>query len=436
MQKNIYIKKNPEKNARKSKRRKKLSRLNEDDNNDCLPIRKNQTPRSITEESVMPVIVNKKSSLPATRSVPIEEEKVHSIQSLIYNNWRLCLVTIISIIFLTTSIRWSHELDTIPGDRNIQGNPNFSLITSFQTTGDSEEDLSPGENVRLSKSLQYLEDLETSLRNTDVPFYFHVPRSGGSTVKDILGSCIGIVQASDVGARNGRKHDKALEVIQEENGSHFVNVDTTTAEGIHRAKKLGLVPSGLADIIVTQHLHPAATLFSTEQKGRMFALIRHPIERAVSLFYYLGVAEWEPTYDPNLNYVSIEMWARSERIEHNWMTRFLSNELERDLTPRHLEVAKEVLRKKCLIGLLEKKAESFDRFEKFFGWTYPNKHSKECRDRLLNWGWSNKHSHPLIEPGSSAWDLLSKKNYFDMQLYEYSKQLFSEQARFFTSYHD
>ena len=90
-------------------------------------------------------------------------------------------------------------------------------------------------------------------------------------------------------------------------------------------------------------------------------MVRHPIERAVSLFHYLGVADWEPTYDPDLAYISIEMYARSRRVEFNWMVRFLSNELERDLTPRHLEVAKEVLRTKSLVGLLSEKGETFAR---------------------------------------------------------------------------
>lgn len=220
-------------------------------------------------------------------------------------------------------------------------------------------------------------------------------------------------------------------MVHSDDGAAFVNVDTSTPEGIHRAKNMGLIESGLADVIVSQHLHPVATLFNPHKMGRMFAVVRHPIERAVSMFHYLGVANWEPTYDADLAYISIEMYARSKRAEHNWMTRFLSNELERDLNAKHLAIAKEVLRQKCLVGLLEHKGESFRRFEKYFGWAPKDKDQMECRERLLHWGWSNKHSHPDVEEGSTVWDLLYKKNSFDMELYEYAKNLFAEQSLLF-----
>uniref|UniRef100_A0A7S4MGW3 Sulfotransferase domain-containing protein n=1 Tax=Odontella aurita TaxID=265563 RepID=A0A7S4MGW3_9STRA len=294
--------------------------------------------------------------------------------------------------------------------------------------------LEPGRAVRLSRSLGHLAYVGEPMQEGDVPLFFHIPRSGGSTMKDIMGMCLGMVEASDVGSRHGHKFDQDLQVMTSEDGSHFVNVDTTTAEGIHRAKRLGLIESRLADVVVTQLLHPAATMFSKTQRGRMFTFIRHPIERAVSLFHYLGVADWEPTYDPDLAYISIEMYARSKRIEHNWMVRFLSNELERDLTTKHLAVAKEVLRQKCLVGLLTDKGETFMRLERYFGWAARRESdpsSKECQERLLHWGWSNKHAHPIVEVGSPAWQLLLKKNSLDMQLYEFAKELFAEQGALF-----
>lgn len=164
----------------------------------------------------------------------------------------------------------------------------------------------------------------------------------------------------------------------------------------------------------------------------MFTFIRHPVERAVSMFYYLSIATWEPTYDPQLKYISIEMYSRSLRIEHNWMTRLLSNELENDLTLQHLEIAKEVLRKKCIIGMLEDKSESWDRLERFFGWKFPTVQQRACQERILHWGWSNSHSHPVLEEGSLAYNLLLKRNELDMELYNYAQQLYQEQAELFS----
>lgn len=70
-------------------------------------------------------------------------------------------------------------------------------------------------------------------------------------------------------------------------GSNFVNVDTTTIEGIERANKMNLAGSELAEVIVIQHLYEAERLFDPYHRGRLFAVFRHPIERAISMFYYL-----------------------------------------------------------------------------------------------------------------------------------------------------
>lgn len=43
------------------------------------------------------------------------------------------------------------------------------------------------------------------------------------------------------------------------------------------------------------------------------------------------------------------------------MTRYLINESERTLTQKNVNLAKEILRRKCLVGLLIQKGESFRR---------------------------------------------------------------------------
>ena len=246
-------------------------------------------------------------------------------------------------------------------------------------------------------------------KGRDVPLFFHIPRSAGSTLKDMMGRCLQMRIAWN---------------------------STSTLEGLKQAKDARLVQKGELEVVTTQYLFEAAKLFNGRQhRGRCFVFMRHPIERVVSLFYYLGSsdARHEPTYDPRLKFISIEMWARSKAIPHNWITRFLSNELVGDLTPRHLERAKAVLRQKCLVGLLDEKTESWSRFQTFFGWHLYTEEMRECQDELLNWHWSGKHMHPLIEDGSAAWELLYKQNMFDMELYNYARQLFVEQRLLFQS---
>ncbi len=55
----------------------------------------------------------------------------------------------------------------------------------------------------------------------------------------------------------------------------------------------------------------------------------------------------------------------------------------------------------------------------------------ECTGRILDWGWSNKHPHPLIDVGSEAYQLLMKSNEFDIELYNYAKLIFEAQAALF-----
>ena len=199
-----------------------------------------------------------------------------------------------------------------------------------------------------------------------------------------------------------------------------------------RAADMGLVQSQLADVIVTPHIYTAVTtLFDQGHRARMFTTIRHPIERAVSMFHYLSVADWEPTYDPDLAFVNVEMYARSDRVENNWMVRFLTGELTGDLTERHLDVAKELLRTYCLVGLMEEKAESIRRFESYLGFTYRGPEGRDCRDKYLHWDYGNKHEHPPVEEGSTAWNLLYRKNELDMKLYEYALEVFQEQGKLF-----
>ena len=308
------------------------------------------------------------------------------------------------------------------------------LTGSYHKSGFATTMESLGESG-LPKSLEHLADVSRGPPDsTDVPFFFHVPRSGGGSVKDILGRCYGLVEATDSASHMQGPHRPAsLDILYSDDGQAYVNVDTSTTEGIQEARSIGLVESGLANVVASQHLHPAATLFNENQKGRCFTMIRHPIERAVSMFHHLAVANWEPTYDPSLAYISIEMYARSKRAEHNWLVRFLSSELDGDLTDEHLAIAKEVLSQKCLVGLLHRKEESFHRFEQYFGWVSKSKIQTDCRNRLLQWGWSNKHSHPEVEVGSVVWDLLSKENSYDMKLYHFARTLFADQARLFES---
>lgn len=217
--------------------------------------------------------------------------------------------------------------------------------------------------------------------------------------------------------------------------SPFVNVDTTTVDGILRAKQMGFADSGLADAVVTPFIYEANDLFTPTAKGRLFTVFRHPIERAISMFYYIQDAHWEPTYDPELKGWTIAQYAQSSKIENNWLTRQLSNQYEGELTEENLKIAMEVIRRKFMVGLMTKIEETMERFERFFHWTYhvnpPNQ--EKCREQLMAGG-SNRNSSgkkkEKPKEGSEDWELLAWQNQYDLQLYLYIEALFSEQEQF------
>jgi len=130
---------------------------------------------------------------------------------------------------------------------------------------------------------------------------------------------------------------------------------------------------------------------------------------------------------------SIEEYVRSTLVENNWMTRFLVGKMGGELYVEDEALAKEILRKKCLVGLLGKRGESFRRFELYFGWDLEGRGGDggDCVDRLLNWDWSGKNKHDTLEEGSETWDLLKDQNTFDLKLFQYAEKLFEHQGEMF-----
>jgi hypothetical protein len=219
-----------------------------------------------------------------------------------------------------------------------------------------------------------------------------------------------------------------------EDRSPFVNVDVSTIAGIERAAKMGFADSGLAGCVVTPFLYEANALFTETAQGRLFAVFRHPVDRAVSMFYYIQVADWGKFrrllfvlfsldliigfLDRTIVYAELQSWtleqyATSSVIENNWITRQLANQPSGDLDDSHLKIAMEVIRRKFMVGIMKKIKESMTRFEKFFRWKYHvNPTNQEaCRERLTGGGSNSneKNKKEKPKPGDRVWDLLAAR---------------------------
>jgi len=277
--------------------------------------------------------------------------------------------------------------------------------------------------------LRHFADVKDPPRPSDTAFFFHVPRAGGSTMKDIIGKCLKLVQSSEVGVRDGHDKDPTLQVLDVKE-SKYVNVDTTTVPGIQRAVDLGLATSGLTDVVISSYYHESAALFDLNHQGRAFMMMRNPIDRAVSMYWHrvkeVGDLDAE---------ISIEDYAQGNGIENNWMTRFLTNRMTGELMKDDMEQAKQILKEKFLIGLLDDLDETVYRIMKYNGWKYSTDETQkmkqeDCIRDLSTVGSAiNPDPYEIPTRGTQAYALITWQTQFDTKLFEYAKELFDDQAK-------
>ena len=311
------------------------------------------------------------------------------------------------------------------------------------TNGDEDEE----EDEEFEPGFEYLEPLrhfantDSPRRSSDTNFFFHVPRSGGQVVKNIAGQCFGLTLANEVGVRNGHGNDPRLGVY-ELNQAKYVNVDTTSIDGLHRAAELGLASSGFSHLVSSSYFIEAGLLFDSGTKGRATIMLRQPINRAVSMYQYRMSADNNAVgFDSTVTLIE---YASGNGIENNWVTRFLTGKMEGELFKEDLEQALEILRRKFIIGFLDDIVESMYRFVKYNDWeemavgstnTTLDKNDLDNRQDCIESVFSNENRLddpdriPVPVKGSREFGLLNWQNQFDIKLYIYAKDLFDTQTK-------
>eukprot|EP00591_Stephanopyxis_turris_P006837 CAMPEP_0195519026 /NCGR_PEP_ID=MMETSP0794_2-20130614/14208_1 /TAXON_ID=515487 /ORGANISM="Stephanopyxis turris, Strain CCMP 815" /LENGTH=468 /DNA_ID=CAMNT_0040648101 /DNA_START=66 /DNA_END=1472 /DNA_ORIENTATION=+ len=331
------------------------------------------------------------------------------------------------------------------GDNGSFRNPKVTGVDGMSRENDDEDgsggggdnveekevDVVEEEDDEFFVQLNTLGEFSDDITTGDIPFFWHVPRCAGSTVKDILGKCLRLTQASEVGARDGHGQDESLGVVDFK-GEKYVNVDTTSLSGIERAISFELGPSGLADVITSSYLFQISNVFSRPSHlGKSFTMLRHPVERAVSMYYLMQQEDAAMVGVPLVDY------ARGNGIENNWMVRYLVNQMEGELEKEALDKAKEVLKRKFVIGLLEEKEESISRFQKYFEWKFSEDENdqmkeKDCIADFLESGTQvneNPEAHEMPKKGSQEWALITHQTQYDIKLYDFAVDLFTEQGK-------
>jgi hypothetical protein len=199
---------------------------------------------------------------------------------------------------------------------------------------------------------------------------------------------------------------------------------------------MGFASSGLADVYFSQHLTYSSKLFSTSNKGRMFVMLRHPVKRVIDQFYYMQRATWDgiDNYDLEMGAMGLFQYVNSNKMIENFVVRsMLGMTDEYELTKDHVDTAKEILRRKMFVGIMEWMDLSIHRFEKYFGWwesqnVWSDRAVNHCHYKNIEEG-DHIGSIPRWTSSDVEYTIISVRNWADVELYMYAKQLFVEQSK-------
>lgn len=120
--------------------------------------------------------------------------------------------------------------------------------------------------------------------------------------------------------------------------------------------------------------------------------------------------------------MTIVEWARSAKAESNWLTRTLVGDTDSpELSEEHVNLAKDIIRRKFVVGLTDDMEESWNRFREYFGWdgqmTAQNE-DERCMDKVTKKNavteagrtFNSNQQYSGIEEGSEEWEALAKIN--------------------------
>jgi hypothetical protein len=338
-------------------------------------------------------------------------------------------------------------------------------------------------HVPLSSSL----DGDNTHKETPV-FWKHIKTGSGISAVPFLSDCLNLVTASEVGGGLSYSYRGALSVVSLPNERRYVNFDASTKEGLSSSKAHRLPSSGLADLVITSHLKEVVGLFDTKYRARLFTILQHPVTRSVSTFFSLKVSfcvvcwsvcsapfwrekklrDWDNIPTPPLLTLfsnvplfsllqrrggkidapshlrifadmSLQEYALSNHVESNYLVRSLVNKPTGALLATDLYLSKIILRQKFLVGLSDEMSQSLDRIKMYFPqFQDVQDHYRlgvrqsvhRCKAQYLSEAHVSQartvHSH--ITPEHNVWKQLSGKNWADVALYEYAKDVFRQQG--------
>ena len=138
----------------------------------------------------------------------------------------------------------------------------YQHLADLQPLPDEEEE---------RPSLQDMVENQGGVRKGPIPFYWHIFRSGGQTAKTIMGQCLGLTLAAEVGGYSipeSEQQSNHIPLIRAQGGDAvYLNVNTATVEGLQQASDLGLTSRYNPDMVTSPLLYETTDILFGSAEG-------------------------------------------------------------------------------------------------------------------------------------------------------------------------
>jgi hypothetical protein len=306
---------------------------------------------------------------------------------------------------------------------------------------------------------------------SDVPLLLQIPphdiTSASEAVYNIMTQCYGLI---------GQRYDNDnVNDLQEAKRNNLVDKYFLSADyyfgGVSppQQQKSAMVGAGAASehtaerkllqqqpfhFLATHHYQEGAALFTPKHRGRVIAILEHPVivvqknfvSSLSSTAFSLHMAssnQHQQHHDALLE--QLIQYVNSTNYVDNTMTRMISNVPHPiPLTEEHFKYARMILENKFLIGMGYDMNETlYKRIKLYFGWKELSD-KRGCEAEIMRslpiTNTNNNHkqnnnnndatsssSSVLVEEGSKIWRFIQRKNLYDMKLYARGMSIFADQ---------
>lgn len=346
-------------------------------------------------------------------------------------------------------------------------------LVSMSAVQDEEQLLldpnNPGNDDDSGVIINMMRRAKDHVSPTDVPFLLHISphdiTSASEVMYNIMTQCYGLIgQRYDDDTVNELLEAKRKNVVD----TYFLSTDYHFFRGVRppqhqqsqRMDQSNIAKRQLQQrqrpmqqqqqqpfhFIATHHYQEGASLFTPKHRGRVIAILEHPVIVVQKKFLAASSSSLHSSSASASNQQQLEQDALLEQlIQHVNSTNYIDNTLTRmisntpyptPLTEDHFKYARMILENKFLIGMGYDMDETlYKRIKLYFGWS-ELEDKGGCEAEVMNSLPNTKindvssslsTSSVLVEEGSKIWRFIQRKNLYDMKLYARGMSIFADQ---------